>query len=369
MSFLCLKNEPVIQLKDKTNNTFEVLSIKNPELLPLSLAKECTTETFLKWLSKRSIPDNRDGLSIVNDRFGTSWRNNVNYLSLTDHYWIRRREEKWKQINYFTNKYSQDVGNLFFCPWKVSPKKISQSPDLTCGGLLKKRWKQKDDRTSFLIKAGSVIAKQEPLSEVLVSVLCERLKKIECVKYELHVEGVVMCSKCDNFVTEGTDFVPASYIYSYEKRTENETVLEHLLRMCEVFDVPGAEEHLKWAIFVDNITGNEDRNLNNIGFLRDVNTLKFIGPAPLFDSGNAYWDSSLVNKDKKSKCFIDSEQKIVEELKKEADLSIFDDNSYETLIYKYPELEDKRKESIVKAINKRNDRFLGKVKDAEDIEI
>ncbi len=364
MSFLYLKNEPVIQLKDSSHG-FEIHNVINKELLPLCLLSDCSSENFNKWLSKRKIPDRRDGLAAVNERFGTSWMNNINYLSLTDHYWIRKREEKWKAINYFTNRYSQDIGNMFFAPWKVSTSKFAPSPDLTCGGILKKRWKQKDDRTSYLIKAGSVVARQEPLSEVLVSVLCERLKKIKCVKYELHVEGVVMCSKCDNFVTEGTDFVPASYIYSFEKRPSDVPVLNHLLKMCEKFNVPGAEEYLKWTIFVDNITGNEDRNLNNIGFLRDINTLQFIGPAPLFDSGNAYWDSSLVNKEKKSKCFAQSEKFVVAELKKELDPSCLDDASYEDLIYKYPELEDQRKESLIKAISKRNDRLLGKVKDAE----
>ena len=34
---------------------------------------------------------------------------------------------------------------------------------------------------------------------------------------------------------------------------------------------------------------NTDRHYGNFGFIRDVNTLKFIGPAPIFDNGTSLW--------------------------------------------------------------------------------
>lgn len=372
MSVLCLKNEPVIKLKEENGKPTGLIDIVNPELLPLCLKDNCTIETFLEWLKKRSMPDNREGIDKVINQFGTDWRDkNVNYLSLSDHYWIKKREEKWKSINFFTNRYAPDVGNMFFAPWKINNSRFGSSPDLTCGGVLRKCWRQNSDRdrTSYLVKAGSVSAHQEPLNEVLVSVFCEKLNKIACVKYELCVEGVVMCSKCDNFVTVDTDFVPASYIYVHEKRKDGVSVLEHLLKMCEFYDIPDAEDYLNWLIFVDKCTGNMDRNLNNIGFLRDVNTLKFIGPAPLFDSGNAYWDTSFVDKTKTSKCFAESEKAVFDKLKNDVDLSILDDVTYENLVLKYPEISDQHKEALIKAITKRNEKLLGKEKGKDDIEI
>ncbi len=367
-----LKNEPVLRLKDENGSPSELVEVINPELLPLCLLDKCTTKTFLDWISKRNMPDNREGLAEVNERFGKEWKakNNPNLLSLSDHYWIRKREEKWSKLNFFTNRYSSDVGNMFFAPWKINNSRYGNSPDIVCGGVLKKTWKQKNDKTSYLVKAGSLRARQEPLNEVLVSVFCEKLNKIECVKYELCVEGTVMCSKCDNFITEDTELVPASYIYLHEKRKDTETVFEHLVKMCEYYDIPGAEEYLKWLVFVDVITGNEDRNLGNIAFIRDVNTLKFIGPAPLFDSGNAYWDTSFTSKEGISKCFADSEKKIFDEMKKDVDLSILNDNSYESLIQKYPEISDQHKEELINLINERNETLQGKNKEIkkDDIE-
>ena len=37
----------------------------------------------------------------------------------------------------------------------------------------------------------------------------------------------------------------------------------------------------------DYLFSNVDRHLNNIGILRDPNSLKFIDFAPIFDSGNS----------------------------------------------------------------------------------
>lgn len=361
MPVLCLKDEVVLQATESSGS----IKIVNPELLPLCLKDDCTYESFMKWLGDRCIPKEREGLAEVDSRFGTNWRNADGHkLSLNDHYWILKgNEKKWHQVSFFTTRYSEGIGDMFFSPWKISKTKFSPSPDLTCGGVLKKRWHQYDDKKSYLVKAAGVTTRQEPLNEVLVSVFCERLNKLACVKYDLCVEGVTMCSRCDNFVTADTDFVPASHIYFHEPRGNNESVLEHLLRMCEAFDIPGAEEHIKWTLFVDRSTGNTDRNLGNIGFIRDVKTLKFLGPAPLFDSGNAYMDTEYLPMGNK-RCFsIEDEKKVYSEMKDLADLSLLDDNEYESIVARYPELNDERKEKLLKLIENKHNKLLGKVKD------
>ena len=41
-------------------------------------------------------------------------------------------------------------------------------------------------------------------------------------------------------------------------------------------------------ITLDFIIANEDRHLNNFGFIRNAETLEFVGPAPIFDSGASF---------------------------------------------------------------------------------
>lgn len=359
MSELCLKEQTVLTLKDVEGVPTDIVRIDNEELLPFSLKKECTMEKLKDWLSKRTIPNKREGLDSVKAEFGDSWMSSKNYASLSDHYWIKKRTETYKKINYFTNIYSRDIGNMFFTPWTVNPKKINNdSPDLTTSGITTKRWFQNPDKTSYLLKAASKSTHQDPLSEVLVSVLCEQTGIIDAVKYDLYIEGTTMCSKCDNFITSDTDLVLASNIYFWEPVTEGEKTLDHLLRMCELFDIPNTEDFLKAMIFIDSITGNEDRNLSNIGFIRDINTMKFIGPAPLFDNASAYWETKNVNNFVKSKFFGDVESGIFNSLKKKYDLSILNkDYGYKQLISAYPCISEVKKDNLINAISKRNVRL------------
>ncbi len=360
MSELCLKDQTVLTLKDIEGVPREILKINNPELLPICLKQNCTMENFQKWLKLRGIPDNREGLKEVIERFGSKWLTNKNYLSLSDHYWLKKRTENWKKVNFFTNTYSKNVGNMFFEPWKITRAPSSEtSPDLTTNGIVRKKWIQNPDKTSYLVKAGSPETNQDPLNEVLVAALVEQLGVIDCVNYDLTIEGSIMCSKGDNFITVDTDLVPAEQIYYYEAREENESVFNHLVRMCELFDIPNAEEYLKWLVFIDKLTANTDRNLSNIGFIRDVNTMKFIGPAPMFDCGNAYWNTKNINNNAvKSNLFGDVEGNIYNELHKKCDLSsLKKDYGYKKLIHNYPTISNQKKDNLIDAITKRNNRL------------
>lgn len=355
---LCLKNETVAVGKEDTNGIpAEITQVKNPELLPVMLQHECSPETFKKWVSARTIPKTRDGLDAVVKQFGDQWMKNKNYASLSDHYWIKRRTENWKKVNFFTNTYSTAIGDMFFTPWTIQGRISGTSPDLTTGGILRKCWRQNTDRTSYLVKAGNKAAHQEPLSEVLVSILCERLD-IPCVKYDLCIEGTTLCCRCDNMVTLDTDLVPASDFYFDEPRKDGETVYSHLLRMCEKQGIDNAQRFLDQMIFVDSITGNEDRNLSNIGFIRDMKTMKYIGPAPIYDSGNAYYQTANVENDNRSKLFGESELEIVKKMKKEIDLSVLKQyKDYAHFIWTYPNITKDKKENLVNVIKRRNNRL------------
>ncbi len=361
MSELCLRDEKIMTLKDgKDGAPCGIAKIHAPELLPLCLGPECTFEQFMEWLKGRTVPASREGLKEAKARFKGPWLEPRNYASLSDHYWLKRRSETYRKVSFFSNPYSTDIGDIFFKPWLVSGKRYDTfSPDLATGGVLRKAWRQDVDRTSWLVKAGSRETHQEPLSEVLVAVLAEQLGVIKCADYTLHIEGLTMCSKCRCFVTPGTDMVPASYIYDARTKEKSETVLDHLLRACEKHDIPDAEHFLKWMVFIDHITGNEDRNLSNIAFLRDLKTMKFIGPAPLFDSGNAYWNTKSVNEEPRSRMFGDVADDVFHDLCKKGGVDrIMEASDYVGIISTYPCISDVKKDNLIKAIGKRNKRLM-----------
>ena len=361
MSELWLKNNIVAKFKDLDGMPNEIEEICVPEMLPLCLYGEWGMKEFNTWLSKRGIPENREGLPDVVAMFGNEWRKKSNFASLADQYWIKFNEdETWDKINFFTNEYSSDVGNMFFKPWAVNRQDIdAHSPDITTNGLLRKRWVQLPDLSSCLIKAGSIAARQEPLSEVLVSALCEQLR-IKNAGYDLTIEGSKMCSITKNFITQDTELVPLSFIFHREKYNKKQTTMyDHILRVCDLYEIPGVRDYLNKIIFIDYITKNSDRHLGNIAFIRDVNTLKFIGCAPIFDCGQAYWTTKDVNATIKSDMFGDIEQEIFELVCKSIDIRrLLNNTQYEQIIREYPGITDTKKDNLCRAIRNNNNNIV-----------
>lgn len=354
MPELWMKEQPVLAFEEEGGAVTAITKVEQEELLPLYMKNNCTVEKMNEWLQKRSIPSAREGIDEVCSMYGGDWKQGRTRASLSDQYWVKYRFEEYQKVNFFTRRYPTDIGDIFFKPWKPLKKIRNDSPDLTTNGILRKCWRQKDDLTSYLVKAGSRATHQEPLSEILVSVLLEQLQIIPFVRYDYCVEGVTLCSCCDNFITKDTELIPASHIYFQEERGKNESIYGHLVRMCDKYEIEDARKYIDSMIFIDTITGNEDRNLGNIGFIRDVNTRK-ITPAPLFDFGAAYWSSGKINNSVKSKTFGNVEQRIFNRMKNKCDMEVLVKNKeYKHCIETYPRISDAKKENLISAISKRN---------------
>ncbi len=360
MAELWLRDKKVMSYTDKNGYAEKIGKVEDPALLPLVLVDNLTPESFNDWLSSRSIPENREDLNILVEEWGMDFLRSKNYLSLSDQYWIKRRDEDWRRINYFHNRYSLDVGDAVFSPWAVDKRRLdSNSPDITTNGVLKKRWKPDADGVSVLYKAGSKVTHQEPLSEILVSVLLEQMKILPFVRYDLCVEGVTLCSKCRNFITKDTELVPFSYIYHKYPRPEDRSIYDHILFVSDKYEVPDMKEYMEGMIFIDSITGNSDRNLGNIALIRDVNTMKIIGPSPLFDFGAAYWSSGKIDIAVQSKLFGDVEKNVFARMKKKCDIeAILKSTKYAHCIETYPRISTEKKQELMEAIKKRNQILL-----------
>ena len=173
-----------------------------------------------------------------------------------------------------------------------------------------------------------------------------------------------LCSKCRNFVTKDTEFVPAGYIYFKEKRRESETVYQHLIRMCVMYGIINAKEYIDNMIAVDRILGNEDRHLGNFGFIRDINSLKITGFAPLFDSGYSFIPDGHLPKDKKI-IFEEKEQlaALAKALRKINLKKILNHDEMFALIDTYPELNNEERKCVKDRILKSDQEVLSVVHD------
>jgi hypothetical protein len=190
------KNVAVLQLNinDATGNIDQITSVHNTDYLPVGIkvrnAKPDKGELDA-WWKGRSIPGTRDGVKDVLSMFGVSDTKELLTkcfgLSLSDQYWVcpQNKDVQWKNLNFFQNDFSKDVGDAFFGREFMVKKDINfMSPDNTSDGWLKKKWVIIDD-DRYLVKAGSKPFFQEPCNEVLASGMLKRLDAFSYAEYSL----------------------------------------------------------------------------------------------------------------------------------------------------------------------------------------
>lgn len=250
-----------------------------------------------EWWHSRIIPASRDGLKFVLHLYNIESASVLSKrsfgLSLSDQYWIKPvgSDLTWDAVNFFTNDFSTELGEAFFDRGSSKPGINPFTPDASSNGWLKKKW-VKINRETYLAKAGSVPLLQQTYNEVAAAEILETLG-IDHVGYKIIVEDRRPLSLCKNFITPDTELVPAHFVRNVLPKSKNDSDYQHFLRCAEYLEIPNAEEFLNNMMAVDYIIENTDRHYGNFGFIRDVNTLKFLKPAPLFDNGTSLWCEAL----------------------------------------------------------------------------
>ena len=273
---------------------------ENENYAPFGLIKKGQIDKieFNKWWKNRQIPASRKGLKEVLNNSQIYDGDNFDLLdskayclSLSDQYWVKRTCEdiSWESINFFDNDFSEDIGKILFNGDKATLKLNLNTPDMTSNGNYEKRWKIIDGKR-YLLKAGSKIYNQEPFNELIATKLYERiLNKGEYVEYSIIFDNDKAISKCQNFITKDTELVPAWKINEYFNILDNEDKYTHYVSCLNKIGIKNAEIMVDKMIICDYIIANKDRHFNNFGVIRDVNTLNFIGVAPIFDNGCSLW--------------------------------------------------------------------------------
>ncbi len=313
---LCHKEIPVLNFEADNDGTIlkinEVYEKRHAPIGIFNSATETPVIALRNWWNARSIPASRQNLDkfleslsinspieLVSKSFG---------LSLSDHYWIKPAQGaqsniSWRDTNFFENDFSEDVGNLLtgIGTFRNIGSINFLSPENTSDGWLRKKWTIENGKRT-LLKGGSGAFQQEPFNEVIASEICERLG-IKHVDYKLthHNDkgGISFFSACPDFVVVETELVPAMRIFSVIKKDNNTSPLKRLLKGCEFLgmgDIDFLKKELGKMFTLDFIIANTDRHFNNFGFLRNPDTLEWLGLAPIYDSGTSlFYNQGIVD--------------------------------------------------------------------------
>lgn len=167
-----------------------VLEVYMPEELPVGCAEEGSG--LAQWWNMRAVPDTRKGiqqqLKLLGEETSQSLMLAAYGLSLTDHYWMQpvSKELYWKNINFFENEFSDELGNLLTDTGKIDVEgHISCfSPASSVNGEMKKKWVIRD-HTRFLMKINTNNYGQQAVNE---KIAC-RLQKDWAGRTRFHMKA------------------------------------------------------------------------------------------------------------------------------------------------------------------------------------
>lgn len=284
----------LLQINTKKESHFvEKIEVLNKGSLPFPVkySQEIARRKAVEnWISRRLLSEHRIGLSKVLNKTGRNRLESslMSYsLSLSDGFWIKPEGDfslDWNEINFFSNRFSYDVGNLIFGIDTTKPNYLT--PDLTVNGRMEKTWRKKEGRT-WLLKKGSAPYFEEPFNEKAVSTLLTKISKVPFVQYDVTFIQRYAVSICENFASEDIEFVSAADLVKTSECPSYLPVDMHLRERCKYFNIPNYKEFLDDIKIIDYLIGNMDRHLGNYGFLYDSESDRFVGPAPIFDNGSS----------------------------------------------------------------------------------
>ena len=300
----------VIEISEESGNITAIAEVMNAKHAPVgTLSRKKQNEgngesidlSLIKgWWYSRSIPASRTGIAetlmMLNVQTPQMLLTKCLGLSLSDQYWVKpvNKNLTWSEVNFFDNSFSDDMGNILLGLTTKSNTGFNLcSPDNTSDGCLKKRWKIMDGKRC-LVKAGEYPFHQQPFNEVIASAIMERLG-IPHAPYSLAWIDDMPYSVCENFVKPDTDLVSAWRVICSQPKANHENEYMHYIRLCKEFGIAEIEHYLDMMLVLDYIIANEDRHFGNFGLIRNAETLEWISPAPIFDSGTSLGYNRLNN--------------------------------------------------------------------------
>ena len=284
-----------------------------------------TVENIKRWWEMRAIPAERETIrNLINSLTIVSpeqyLAKNLG-LSITDTYWIRPVELdlRYDDVNFF-NLSSYTDGRV---PYHNN---TSYDPNASLSGQMEKYW----DLTNGIPKLVKMSYRnygQQSINEVIATRLHElQNSSIPFVKYicKKTDDGGIACI-CDAFTSKNIEFVCAYEVVSSEKKAGDTSYYNSFINICvkRGIDRELIQDYMDYQTLTDFVISNTDEHLMNFGIIRDSNTMRLLGPAPIFDSGNSMFYSDVIDRpftriellSRHITSFYNSEEKLLKKVK------------------------------------------------------
>lgn len=292
------KNTPVLEAEymSGVGVLTNIYALYNTDYMPYHLCVSCVE--LSEWFKNRGIPSFRDQLDLLMHRLNvhapSELLDKAFGLSLSDQYWLKPKDLdiSYDKINFFENDFEYAPfmdASLSKNSDRIQNESSLYSPNNTTDGMLRKAWII-EDGIRYLLKGGYKNETLQPFNEVLASEICRRLG-FDHVEYTLAIYKDMVVSKCPCFIDINTELVTGRQIMD-----DSIDDYDSYIHKLESEGIEDARNKMENMFILDYLMLNEDRHLNNFGIIRNVNTLKWVDVAPIFDNGQSlniqYYDDN-----------------------------------------------------------------------------
>lgn len=282
------------------------------------------TRRMKHWWEGRAVPASRKMMQEVLKQAGCA--NTKMYLaknlalSMTDSYWIRPLDLDLKYEDVKLSNMNSFSDNKV--PYHNA---TSYDSNAALGGQMEKYW---DIKTKFptLVKESYKYFGQQAMNEAFATYLHDLQETaIPYVSYLVgHTEDNGLYCRCDAFTSDSVELVSAYEVIEGSKQQNDKSVYDNYIRICAELGIEEQQTRnfMDYQTLTDFIISNTDEHLGNFGILRDSNTMRYLGPAPIYDSGDSmFFKDSLFSQTRLSllqqsiTSFYDSEEKMIRNIK------------------------------------------------------
>jgi len=209
----------------------------------------------------------------------------------------------WGEVNLFTNDFDDAIAAGLFAGLGADLEFGAADlrfPSASTGGNVPKAWICVEGRR-YLVKGVEKGNTQQAFNEAVGAYIHRRQGKFEFVDYQFYNidygHGRQLGVSAEAFTGEDLEFISAEELIRANKLSKRgATDFNLFVDACEAggLDRSEVQAFLDYQILSDFVITNTDRNYGNFGVLRDANTLEFVKPAPIFDSGNSmFYDLNM----------------------------------------------------------------------------
>ena len=281
---------------DRNSGSLKDFTITNKDYVPF-LGN--AIEKYMKnWWKYRAVPGSRKDMVEVIRRAGCE--TNEEYLaknlalSMTDTYWLCPidLELSWDDVKLYK---PSGTGNDIVTFHNAT----SYDPNASLGGQMSKYW-DLSEYTPVLVKKAYMSYGQQSVNELFAAEIHSRQNAgLPYVKYycaESDDNAILCC--CEAFTSESVEFVSAYEVLRSRKLRQSRSDLDQYIDICEEHGIDRTvmQRFMDYLILSDFAVTNTDEHLNNLGVLRNTDTMELLGPAPIFDTGNSMFYTENLNR-------------------------------------------------------------------------